>query len=286
MSDHDRSAGGTSIDTVRVEIDDVVARVTIDRPSAQNALSPPVIDGLNAAVDAALDRRCAVFVLRGAGGSLSAGADLPFLQSLLGDPVAVDSYVASIGAVLDRIETAPFVSVAVVGGYALAGGCEILLACDLGVVAHGAKIGDRHLEYGLLPGAGGSVRLPRAVPGPVARRLLYTGEIVDGATAAAWGLVSHVAPDAELETTVDTLVARLSRHSPEALAGMKRLYRQATAEPGIPIDEALGAERAVLVGHVTGSAAAAEGLAAFRERRPPRFRGPGGDGATGRQAQR
>lgn len=257
---------------VLVEVDDVVARVTIDRPSAQNALSPPVVDGLNAAVDQALDRGCAVFVLRGAGGSLSAGADLPFLQSLLDDPVAVDSYVASIGAVLDRIETAPFVSVAVVGGYALAGGCEIVLACDLAVAAQSAKIGDRHLEYGLLPGAGGSVRLPRAVPGPIARRLLYTGEIVDGATAAGWGLVSHVAPDTELDACVDTLVARLSRHSPEALAGMKRLYRQATAEPGVPLDEALAAERAVLVGHLTGSAGAAEGLAAFRERRPPRFR--------------
>lgn len=257
---------------VLVEIDDLVARVTIDRPSAQNALSPPVIDGLNAAVDAALERGCAVFVLRGAGGSLSAGADLPFLATLLDDPDAVDSYVASIGAVLDRIEAAPFVSIAVVGGYALAGGCEILLACDLAVVAQGARIGDRHLEYGLLPGAGGSVRLPRAVPGPIARRLLYTGEIVDGATAAGWGLVSHVAPEAELDGCVDSLVARLSRHSPEALAGMKRLYRQAIAEPGVPARDTLAAERAVLVEHVTGSAAAAEGLAAFRERRPPRFR--------------
>lgn len=258
--------------SVLLDLDDAVARVTIDRPSARNALSPPVIDGLNAAVDAALDRGCAVFVLRGSGGSLSAGADLPFLQTLLDDPDAVGSYVASIGAVLDRIEAAPFVSVAVVGGYALAGGCEILLACDLAVVAENARIGDRHLEYGLLPGAGGSVRLPRAVPGPVARRLLYTGEIVDGATAAGWGLVSHVAPESELDACVDALVARLARHAPQALAGMKRLYRQSTAEPGVGTGEALAAERAVLVQHLTGSAAAAEGLAAFRERRPPRFR--------------
>lgn len=268
------SAGSPSTG-VEVEIDDAVARVTINRPSAQNALSPSVIAGLTAAVDDTLARGCAVLVLRGAGGTLSAGADLPHLQTLLDDPAAVHDYVASIGAVLDRIEAAPFVSIAVVGGYALAGGCEILLACDLAVVAEGARIGDRHLEYGLLPGAGGSVRLPRAVPGPVARRLLYTGEIVDGATAAAWGLVSHVAPDAELDATVDTLVARLSRHSPQALAGMKRLYRQATAEPAVPAGAALAAERDVLVEHVTTSASAAEGLAAFRERRPPQFREAG-----------
>lgn len=249
---------------VRVDVNGRAAHVLIDRAEARNALSPAVLAGLNGALDAAVAARCSVLTLRGAGGTLSAGADLPHLRTLLGDPSAVEAYIAAIGAVLDRIEAAPFVSVAVVGGYALAGGCEIVLACDLAVAADGALIGDRHLEYGLLPGAGGSVRLTRALPGPLARRLLLTGEMIDGTTAAAWGLVSHSAPAERLDEAVDALVARLSRHSPEALARMKALSR-----PGEHA-EALAAERRVLLAHLDGPTVA-EGLAAFVERRPPDF---------------
>lgn len=253
---------------VEITIEGAVARVVIDRPAARNALSPAVLHGLGTAVDDATDAGAAVLVLSGAGGALSAGADLPHLETLLGDEPAVAAYITSIGAVLDRIEAAPFVSVAVVSGYALAGGCEILLACDLAVVSEEAQIGDRHLEYGLLPGAGGSVRLPRALPGALARRLLYTGEIIDGATAARWGLVSHVAPAAELDATVDELVVRLSRHPRRALVRMKQMYRCATS---LPADEAMAAERAAIVEHLTTSAAVVEGLAAFRARRAPDF---------------
>jgi enoyl-CoA hydratase len=254
---------------VRTAVDGRVARVLIDRPEAHNALSPAVLDGLDAALDTALATRCSVLVLRGAGGSLSAGADLPHLRTLLGDAAAVEAYITRIGAVLDRIEAAPLVSVAVVTGYALAGGCEILLACDLAVVADEARIGDRHLEYGLLPGAGGSVRLPRALPGPLARRLLYTGEMIDGATAATWGLASHHAPADALDAAVEELVARLARHSPDALAGMKAMYR---AGLDTPPAAALAAERAALLAHLD-SPTVAEGLAAFAGHRPPDFAG-------------
>jgi enoyl-CoA hydratase/carnithine racemase len=253
---------------VRVEVDGVVARVLIDRPTAMNALSPAVLAGLRDAFEVAAREGCSVLVLRGAGGTLSAGADLKYLETILGDEAAVTGYLVEIGAMVDALEAGPFVSVAVVEGYALAGGCEILLGCDLAVVAAGARIGDRHLEYGLLPGAGGSVRLPRALPGALARRLLFTGEMIDGTTAFDWGLVSHVAAPAELEQTLEQLLARLSRHSGAALAAQKRLYR---ASIDTPMADALAAERATLVDHLRHSAAAAEGLAAFRSGRAPRF---------------
>ncbi|WP_433502831.1 enoyl-CoA hydratase/isomerase family protein [Pseudonocardia halophobica] len=256
--------------SVETQIDGRVARVLIDRAPARNALSPAVLAGLDDAVDAAIEARCTVFVLRGAGGSLSAGADLPHLRSLQGNAEATRSYITSIGAVLDRIEAAPFVSVAVISEYALAGGFEILLACDLAVTADDAQIGDRHLEYGLLPGAGSSVRLPRALPAAQARRLLYTGEMIDGATAAAWGIVSHHAPAAELDETVDALVARLVRHSPAALAGMKGMYRHGLERPA---GQAHVDEREVLLRHLE-SPTIAEGLTAFLERRAPDFTGP------------
>jgi enoyl-CoA hydratase len=253
---------------VVVEVDGAVARVLIDRAEALNALSPAVLDGLRTAVDTAIQAGCSVLVLRGSGGTLSAGADLKYLETLLGDEVALDRYLAEIGAMVDALEAAPLVTIAVVEGYALAGGCEILLACDLAVVAEDAMIGDRHLEYGLLPGAGGSVRLPRALPAMLARRLLYTAEMIDGRIAFEWGLASHVAPAAELDTVLEELVARLARHSRSALAGMKRLYR---ASRDTPVADALVAERAVLVEHLRNSPAAAEGLAAFLARRAPDF---------------
>ncbi|GLZ46988.1 enoyl-CoA hydratase [Actinomycetospora sp. NBRC 106375] len=254
-----------------------VVRATIDRPRARNALSPSVLDGLAAACDVARDAQASVFVVGGTGGTLSAGADLHHVHGLVGDRDGIDSYLTAIGATLDRLADLPCVTVAVVGGHAVAGGCELLLACDLAVAATDAGIGDRHLEYGLLPGAGGSVRLPRALPGALARRLLYTGEIVDGATAHAWGLVSHVAPPGELDATVEALVARLARHSPAALHAMKRLHRDAAP----PADAAtLAAERAVAVAHLSGSPAVREGLEAFRTGRPPDF-SPGGPVAVG-----
>lgn len=256
---------------VLVEAQGPVVTATIDRPAARNALSPPVLDGLHAAVDAAHD--AAALVVRGTGGTLSAGADLRHVRSLHGDAAAMDAYLVAIGAVLDRIEAAPCVTVAVVGpgGYALAGGCELLLACDLTVAAADAWFGDRHLEYGLLPGAGGSVRLPRALPAALARRLLYTGEMIDGTTAHAWGLVSHVCPPTELDATVDALTDRLARHSPAALRAQKALYgaTRPVADPA-----ALAAERAVAVAHLAGSAATREGLDAFVTGRAPDFTDP------------
>lgn len=254
-------------EVVRMELAGAVARVTIDRPSAMNALSPDVLDGLRAAFDTATDAGCAALVLRGAGGTLSAGADLKYLRRILDSPDSVRRYLEAIGAMIDALEAAPFVSIAVVEGYALAGGCEILLGCDLAVVAEDAQIGDRHLEYGLLPGAGGSVRLPRALPGALARRLLYTGEMISGATAFEWGLVSHAVPATELEPAADLLVERLSRHSGAALAAMKRLYR---ASGALPKGEALVAERTVLLDHLRGPVVA-EGLAAFGSGRAPDF---------------
>jgi enoyl-CoA hydratase/carnithine racemase len=248
-------------------VDGMVARLLIDHEPAQNALSPDVLTGLSAAIDAAVDAGCSVLVVRGAGGTLSAGADLKFLREVLHDESGLRSYITAIGRTLDRLESAPLVSVCVVDGYALAGGCEVLLACDLAVVSDQARIGDRHLEYGLLPGAGGSVRLTRAVAPAIARRLLYSGEIIDGETAARFGLVSHAVPAAELDDTVDRLVARLARHGADALEQMKRLHRNAlTADPACAIND----ERETLLAHLRG-ATAREGLAAFAERRTPAF---------------
>lgn len=262
------SSSGDTAGPVTVAIDGTAARVLINRPRTRNALSPDVIDGLNAALAATAAAGCSVMVLRGAGGTLSAGADLKHLRAILTDAAATRAYITSIGEMTAAIAAAPFVTVCVVEEYALAGGCEILLACDLAVVSEKARIGDRHLEYGLLPGAGGSVRLARALPPAVARRLLYTGEMIDGAAAARAGLVSHAVPSGQVNAEADALVARLTRHSRSALEQMKRLYGTAVSAD---FAEAIEGEREALLRHLSTDPDAAEGLAAFAERRAPEW---------------
>jgi enoyl-CoA hydratase len=248
--------------------DDGAAEITLTRERALNALSPELVAGLQAAVDDVTRAGCAVAVVRGRGPALSAGADLPHLLGILDEPGAVRKYIASIGVVLDALEAAPFVSLCVVDGYGLAGGCELMLACDLAIASTEAKLGDRHLEYGLLPGGGGSVRLPRALPAALARRLLYTGEIIDGTTAAEWGLVGWAVPPADLASTTDSVVARLLRHSPTALRTMKRLEAEGRQRSH---QDALQHEVTITSGYIAEHPDAREGLAAFREKRLPRF---------------
>lgn len=247
-----------------------VAAVWLERPQTLNALSPDIVKDLLEAVAAARAAGCSVMTVRGRGKALSAGADLRHLRGLLGDSVAVERYIAAIGQAMDAIEQAPLISVCVVEGYALAGGCELMLACDLVVASQDARIGDRHLEYGLLPGAGGSVRLARALPPALARRLLFTGEMLDGDTAAAWGLVGWSVPAPAVEETVAGIVSRLSRHSPAALAAMKVLYAAADGIPRRDQRSALDAELATVVHHLD-KPDAREGLDAFAERRSPQF---------------
>lgn len=273
-SRHPRGEGLTVTATdaaVSVEVAGPVASVCLNRPEAMNALSPEVLDGLLAAVGHAVEAGCSVMTVRGRGKALSAGADLAHLQGLLEDSAAVEEYVAAIGEAFDAVEAAPLVSVCVVDGYALAGGCELMLACDLVVATKDARIGDRHLEYGLLPGAGGSVRLSRALPPALARRLLLTGEILDGDTAAAWGLVGWSVPADALGDTVAGVVARLSRHSTAALATMKQLHAAAAGLPRRDQRAALDAELEALVHHLAHEPDVREGLAAFAEGRAPRF---------------
>jgi enoyl-CoA hydratase len=253
---------------VEVDIRSGVAYVTLAREQAHNAMSPELLRGMHAAVAAATDAGCQVMTIRGRGPALSAGADLTHLRGLLGDPTAVAEYIAAIGRTLDAVEAAPFVSICVIDGYALAGGCELMLACDLAVASRDARIGDRHMEYGMLPGAGGSVRLPRALPAALARRLLYTGEMIDGDTAARWGLVGWSVAPAELDATVEGVVARLLRHSPSALATLKTMYAGAFDDGR---RGALDRERETLVRHLVGNPDAYEGLSAFAEKRFPVF---------------
>jgi enoyl-CoA hydratase len=252
-------------DVVLVE-DGPVLRATIDRPEARNAINPAVMEGLEAAVRRARETDARVLVLRGAAGTFCAGADLAFVLSTIDQPGALDgdgqfgSVIRRLNDVLLDLEGAPFASVAVVNGFALAGGCELLMACDVVVADEQARIGDRHLELGLLPGGGGSVRLHKALTPARSRWLLLSGEMISGREAAEWGLVTRAVPSGELDEMAETMIARLASRSAEALAGMKDMI---DAVRDIPVPDGIAAEQRVFLNHMSKSEHLRASLARF-----------------------
>ncbi|MGH8990665.1 MAG: enoyl-CoA hydratase/isomerase family protein [Acidimicrobiia bacterium] len=263
------AAEGERIGDVIVSVDGPVLRATIDRPKARNAINEAVLDGLEGALDAAEATNAKVVVLSGGGGTFCAGADLKLVGQLVADRKLMSDYVTRLANVADRLESGPFVSLAVVKGFALAGGCELLLACDLALASIGARIGDRHVEFGLAPGAGGSVRLLRALPKAQARYLLLTGEVITGDQAAEWGLVSRALTPSALDGAVEAAIARLAGRSGDSLRAVKRMCAAAGADR--PVDEAILAEREIFLDLMETSPDVHEGLAAFGEGRTPRF---------------
>ena len=261
--------GGTATervgDVVLVQ-DGPVLRATIDRPEARNAISPSVTEGLEAAVRRARQSNAKVLVLRGSAGTFCAGADLAFVLSTIDQPGAMEgdgpfaSLIRRLNDVLLEIEAAPFASVAVVEGFALAGGCEILMACDIVVADEAARIGDRHLELGLLPGGGGSVRLHKALTPARSRWLLLSGEMISGREAADWGLVTRAAPRDQLDDLAEAMIARLASRSGDALSGAKAMF---DAVRDIPVPDGILAERRIFLDHMAKSEDVRASLARF-----------------------
>jgi len=240
----------------------------LNRPDALNGLTPGIIDGLRAAMDAsAQDAEIRALVVTGAGRAFCAGADLKFV--LAGGEEGFRSFLRAVGAAFDELEAYPKPVIGAVNGVAVAGGLELLLCCDLVVAAASAKIGDAHANYGLLPGAGASVRLARRIGLTRAKHLLFTGEMVTAQEMLAAGLVNEVVAADELVETVDRLVAAVATKSPLGLQRMKQLVNDAFDTP-LPI--ALRAELLASDLH-SESYDMNEGLTAFSEKRAPEFRG-------------
>ena len=168
-----------------------------------------------------------------------------------------------------RIESLPMPVIAAVNGLALAGGLELVLCCDLVLAAESARLGDAHANYGLLPGAGSSVRLPRKIGPTRAKHLLFTGELLPASALVEAGLVNRVVPDGELDAAAQKLGEALAEKSPLTLRAMKRLVDDGLEQPS---QTALRLEQLALAAHLS-SRDVREGLRAFREKRKPRFEG-------------
>jgi len=265
------SASTAAAGTVLSSVTNAVATITLNRPDQRNPLDWATIRSLAMLVrQYECDAAVHVVVVRGAGGHFSAGGDLKGYIDLYRDAVAFRQFLVEFHAMLNAIEVSKKIYVALIEGYCVAGGLELLLACDIVLATHSAKIGDAHVGFGQLPGAGGSQRLLRTV-GPLrARYMMLTGEILDAAEAERIGLVSRVVRDTELSAQTERLLARLATASPLGLEGMKHLARVAATTP---LEEGLRAELEYVLRYATMSHDAAEGLLAFSEKRKPRFTG-------------
>ena len=257
-------------DRIIVERAPPVATLTLNRAAKLNPLDWKTVQALLAAVDALeAEAEIAAVILTGAGRAFSAGGDLEGYLSLYRSPIDFRRFLNDFAALNEAIERSRKVYIAAVNGAAVAGGLELMLACDLVLAAEEAKIADGHVNFGQLPGAGGSQRLPRAIGRLRANQLILTGEPIDAREAERIGLVNRVVPGAELQAEARALALKLAARSRAGLQGAKKLVNEGLA---LPLAEALEMERRFVHAYATTEPDAAEGLLAFKEKRPPRFR--------------
>lgn len=254
---------------LRVDRAGAVGILELARPDKYNALSIALTGALQSAFDdfERPDSGVRAVLLRAQGRNFCTGADLAEVLSLRGDADAVRRFIGPGHRAMRRIEASPLPVVVACQGLALAGGLELMMACDVAFAASDARFGDQHAQYGLLPGFGGSQRLPRIVGLRRAMDLFYSARWIDADTALQWGLVNHlVSPEALAGAALDYCTALADRSGP-GVALMKRLARtglEGTLDAGLAMEERDVTE-GLLHGDVT------EGLAAFQSRRPPRF---------------
>jgi enoyl-CoA hydratase len=249
---------------ITVEIRDAVSVITINRPAARNAIDLATSIALGQALDD-LDARAdlAVGVLTGAGGNFSAGLDLKAFAR------GERPYVAGRGfaGIAESPPKKPLI--AAVEGWALGGGFEIVLTCDLVVAAAGARFGLPEVTRGLVPRAGGALRLPRRLPYVLAMEIILTGRPLDAERAERFGLVNQLAPDGQALEMAIELATVVSKNAPLAVAAAKRVV---TESGSWPMDEAFERQRP-LVDPIFTTEDALEGAQAFRERRAPVWQG-------------
>jgi len=250
-------------------VDGCVGLITLNRPHKFNCLSPQVFElMLDALRRHEADTAVRCILIEGVGNHFCTGADLDAVQHRRSEPAVLREYMRVGHRAMLALEASPLPVVVAVQGMCLAGGLELMLACDVALAAGNARFGDQHAQFGLVPGWGGSQRLPRIVGMRRAMHLFFTAQRIDAATALGWGLVNQVCEPDQLHASALAYAQGMGRRSRHGLAAMKRLAREGadiTLAKSLVMEEDIGLH-ALLHPDVT------EGLAAFQERREPDFK--------------
>jgi enoyl-CoA hydratase len=257
-----------SYETIALAVVDRVATITVNRPNKLNALNDRVIAELGDAIDSARQNGdVGGVILTGAGRAFVAGADISELENH--GAVSAKALAQRGQEVFRRYETSPKPTIAAVNGFALGGGCELAMACHIRIASEAAKFGQPEVKLGLIPGYGGTQRLPRLVGRGRALQLLLTGETIDANEAYRIGLVNRVVPATDLIAAATTMLQAILANGPLAVAYCVEAVNRGT---DLTLDEALALE-ATAFGLLAATDDKREGTQAFMEKRPPRFTG-------------
>jgi enoyl-CoA hydratase len=249
---------------VLTEVGDGVMTITINRPNAKNAVNKDVAEGIAAALDALdADDNTHVVILTGAGGTFCSGMDLKAFVT------GETPYVAGRGfaGMVEKSTDKPMI--AAVEGYALAGGCELAITCDLIVAADNSMFGIPEVKRGLAAAAGGLVRLPRQIPSRVAMEMALTGDFMSAERAMSVGLINQIAPAGEALAQAKALAAKIAENGPLAVKRSKQVIKES-------IDwsqDEMFANQQEITSAVFSSEDAIEGATAFAEKRKPNWKG-------------
>ena len=257
-----------AFETLLLDVSDRIATITINRPDKRNALNAVVRREIVEALDRLRpDDAVRVVILTGAGEkAFVAGADI----GEFAERTPLQQREAMQGRrVFDEVAAFPKPTIAMINGFALGGGCELALACDMRIAAPSARFGQPEIRLGLIPGGGGTQRLPRLIGAGRALRLILTGDLIDAAEAYRIGLVDVLAEDGALHERTLEIARAMAAHSPVAL----RLAKSAVAAAlEAPLSAGLAHERELFI-TAFGSDDRAEGVTAFLEKRTPEFTG-------------
>ena len=260
-------------ETLLLSVEPPVATVTLNRPAVLNALNAQVFNDLESAFTLlAADPGVRVILLTGSGDkAFAAGADINELAQTDTQPDAMSGEEKALRgqAVMSQIERCGKSVIACINGFALGGGCELALACTLRIASETARLGQPEAKLGLLPGYGGTQRLPRLIGPSAALRLLLTADLISAAEALRIGLVDEVVSASSLLETARTLALKIAAQAPLAIAACIAAVREGA---DLPLDQALALEASEF-GRLSVTADKKEGVQAFLEKRPAIFTG-------------
>lgn len=249
-------------------VENNIATITMNRPKSLNSMNDALINGLHSALDkATIDPEVKCVVLTGNGKAFCAGGDLSFLNGL---ELAADkkAFIARVGDVAKRLTTIPKPVIAYVNGVTAGAGVNLMLACDLVYAADKARFAESFSKVGLIPDCGGLYFLPKAVGVLKAKELMFTADLIDASTALSLGMLNAIYPEEELKAKVYTMAERLAASAPLSISLIKKYLN----DIDLTLDEVLNLEETTQA-LLMGTDDCKEGIAAFYEKRAPKFTG-------------